>query len=123
VKEDLMASQDTCFIGSKTTVRGQVSGKQDLVVEGRIEGHVGIDSQLTVEENGSVEADVEAEVATLRGEVRGPVTALRSLSVEATARVAGKLKAPSIAIADGARFSGEIEMDVELPAGVTPGNA
>jgi cytoskeletal protein CcmA (bactofilin family) len=123
VKEDLMASQDTCFIGSKTTVRGQVSGKQDLVVEGRIEGHVGIDSQLTVEEGGSVEADVEAAVATLRGEVRGPVTALRSLSVEATARVAGKLKAPSIAIADGARFSGEIEMDVELPAGVTPGNA
>ena len=118
-----MASQDTCFIGSKTTVRGQVSGKQDLVVEGRIEGHVGIDSQLTVEEGGSVEADVEVEVATLRGEVRGPVTALRSLSVEATARVAGKLKAPSIAIADGARFSGEIEMDVELPAGVTPGNA
>lgn len=118
-----MASQDTCFIGSKTTVRGQVSGKQDLVVEGRIEGHVGIDSQLTVEEGGSVEADVEAAVATLRGEVRGPVTALRSLSVEATARVAGKLKAPSVAIADGARFSGEIEMDVELPAGVTPGNA
>ncbi len=118
-----MASEDTCFIGSKTTVRGQVSGKQDLVVEGRIEGHVGLDSQLIVEEGGAVEADVEATVATLRGEVRGPVTALRSLSVEATARVAGRLKAPSIAIADGAHFSGEIEMDVELPAGVTPANA
>ncbi len=118
-----MASEDTCFIGSKTTVRGQVSGKQDLVVEGRIEGHVGLESQLVVEEGGSVEADVEATVATLRGEVRGPVTALRSLTVEASARVAGKLRAPSIAIADGARFSGEIEMDVELPAGVTPGSA
>ncbi len=118
-----MASEDTCFIGSKTTIRGQVSGKQDLVVEGRIEGHVGIDSQLILEEGGSLEADVEATVATLRGEVRGPVTAQRALSVEATARVAGKLSAPSIAIADGARFSGEIEMDVELPAGVTPGNA
>jgi cytoskeletal protein CcmA (bactofilin family) len=118
-----MASEDTCFIGSKTTVRGQVSGKQDVVVEGRVEGHVDLESQLIVEESGSVEADVSAQVATLRGEVRGPVTALRSLSVEATARVAGKLKAPSIAIADGARFSGEIEMDVELPAGVTPGSA
>jgi cytoskeletal protein CcmA (bactofilin family) len=118
-----MASEDTCFIGSKTTVRGQVSGKQDLVVEGRVEGHIGLESHLTVAEGGSVEADVEAEVATLRGEVRGPVTALRSLSVEASARVAGKLKAPTITIEDGARFSGEIEMDVELPAGVTPGNA
>jgi cytoskeletal protein CcmA (bactofilin family) len=118
-----MASEDPCFIGSKTTVRGQVSGKQDLVVEGRIEGHIRLESHLTVEESGTVEADVEATLATLKGEVRGPVVATRSVVLEATARVAGKVKAPSITIADGAHFSGEIEMDVELPAGVEPGNA
>ena len=118
-----MASEDTCFIGNGTTIKGQVSGKQDLVVEGRIEGHIGLESQLTVEESGSVEADIEAAAVTLRGDVHGPVTALRSLTVEASARVAGKLKAPTIVIEDGARFSGEIEMDVELPAGVTLGNA
>lgn len=116
-----MASEDPCFIGSKTTVRGQVSGNQDLVVQGRIEGHVSLDSQLTVEESASIEADVEATVATVRGEVRGPIVAARSMVLEATAKVAGKLKAPSIVIEDGARFSGEIEMDVELPAGVTAG--
>ncbi|HEX7507093.1 MAG TPA: polymer-forming cytoskeletal protein [Polyangia bacterium] len=118
-----MASEDPCFIGSKTTIRGQVSGKQDLVVEGRIEGHIRLESHLTVEESGTVEADVETTLATLKGEVRGPVLATRSVVLEATARVAGKVKAPSITIADGARFSGEIEMDVELPAGVEPGNA
>ena len=116
-----MASEDPCFIGSKTTVRGQVSGKQDLVVQGRIEGHVSLDSQLTVEESATVEADVEATVATVRGEVRGPIVATRSMVLEATAKVAGKLKAPSIVIEDGAHFSGEIEMDVELPADVTAG--
>ncbi len=116
-----MASEDPCFIGSKTTVRGQVSGNQDLVVQGRIEGHVSLDSQLTVEESASIEADVEATVATVRGEVRGPIVAVRSMVLEATAKVAGKLKAPAIVIEDGARFSGEIEMDVELPAGVTAG--
>jgi len=118
-----MASEDPCFIGNKTTVRGQVSGKQDVVVEGRIEGHVSLQSQLTIEESGSVEADVEAAVATLKGEVRGPVVATRSAVLHATARVAGKVKAPSITIEDGARFSGEIDMDVELPAGLAPGNA
>ena len=115
-----MASEDPCFIGSKTTVRGQVSGKQDVVVEGRIEGHVSLQSQLTVEESGTVEADVEAAVATVKGEVRGPVVATRSAVLHATARVAGKVKAPSIVIEEGAHFSGEIEMDVELPAGVAP---
>lgn len=118
-----MASEDPCFIGSKTTVRGQVSGRQDLVVEGRIEGQVRLESQLTVEESASVEADVEAVVATIRGEVKGPIVAGRQATLTATARVAGKVRAPSITIEDGARFSGEIEMDVELPAGVVPGNA
>ncbi len=115
-----MASEDPCFIGSKTQVRGSVSGKQDLVVEGRIEGHVSLDSHLTVEESATVEADVGASVATVRGQVRGPVVATRSILLEATAQVAGKIKAPSIVIEDGAHFSGEIEMDVDLPAGVTP---
>jgi cytoskeletal protein CcmA (bactofilin family) len=118
-----MASEDPCFIGSKTTVRGQISGKQDLVVLGRIEGHISLDSQLTVEESGTIEADVEATVVTLKGEVRGPVTAVRAAVIEASARVAGRIKAPSVTIEDGARFSGEIEMDVELPAGVTARNA
>ena len=117
-----MASEDPCFIGSKTTVRGNVSGKQDLVVEGRIEGHVSLESHLTVEESATVEADVEADVATVRGQVHGPVAATRSIVLEATAKVAGKIKAPSIVIEDGARFSGEVEMDVELPACVVPGN-
>jgi len=118
-----MASEDPCFIGSKTTVRGNVSGKQDLVVEGRIEGHVSLESHLTVEESATVEADVEASVATVRGQMRGPVAATRSIMLEATAKVAGKMRAPSIVIEDGARFSGEIEMDVELPAGVMPANS
>ena len=118
-----MASEDPCFIGSKTTVRGQVSGRQDLVVEGRIEGQVRLESQLTVEESASVEADIEATIATIKGEVRGPIVASREAVLHATARVAGKVSAPSITIEDGAHFSGEIEMDVELPAGGGPGNA
>ena len=118
-----MASEDPCFIGSKTTVRGNVTGKQDLVIEGRLEGHVSLESQLTVEETATVEADVQANVATLRGEVRGPIAATRSMVLEATAKVAGKLRAPSIIIQDGAHFTGEIEMDVELPAGVQSGTS
>lgn len=115
-----MASEDPCIIGSKIIVRGHVSGKQDLVVEGRIEGQVTLESQLTVEESATVEAEVEATTATVRGHVRGPITAERSMLLSSTAKVAGKIKAPSITIEDGAHFSGEIEMDVELPAGMTP---
>lgn len=112
------ANQESCLIGNKITVRGQVSGKQDLVVEGRVEGKVALSSRLFIEEDGAVEADVEATEATIKGELKGEVTASKVATVHAGARVAGTLRAPKVVIEDGAHFSGNIEMDVELPPGV-----
>jgi len=116
-----MASDETCLIGEKITVRGQLSGKQDLVVEGRIEGRVALDSHLTVEPSGLVEADVEATKATIRGEIRGTLQATRQAILEASSRVTGKVSAPQIIIEEGARFSGEIDMEVPLPDGIRAG--
>lgn len=116
-----MADKDPCLIGNKTTVRGQISGKQDLVVEGRIEGRVGIDSKLVVEDAGVVEADVEAIEAAIHGELRGELSATKAAFVFAGARVAGSIRAPRVVIEDGAHFQGTIEMDVELPPGVSAG--
>ena len=118
-----MASEEPCLIASKSVVRGQISGKQDLIVEGRVEGHIGLESHLTIEESGVVEADVGANQVTIKGESRGDVVAARSAVLYATARVAGKIRAPQVVIEDGAKFSGTIEMEVELPAGITAGGA
>jgi cytoskeletal protein CcmA (bactofilin family) len=113
-----MADKEPCLIGSKITIRGQVSGNQDLVVEGRIEGRVSLENRLTVEESGTIEADVEVVDASFKGEVRGDVTASRSAVLHPTARVLGNIRAPRLVIEEGARFSGSVEMEVELPAGV-----
>jgi cytoskeletal protein CcmA (bactofilin family) len=113
-----MAEKEPCLIGSKITIRGQVSGSQDLVVEGRIEGRVSLENRLTVEESGSVEADLEVVDAAFKGEVRGDVVASRSAVLHPTARVVGNIRAPKLVIEDGARFSGSVDMEVELPAGV-----
>jgi cytoskeletal protein CcmA (bactofilin family) len=113
-----MADKEPCLIGSKITIRGQVSGNQDLIVEGRIEGRVSLENRLTVEESGSIEADLEVVDASFKGEVRGDVTASRSAVLHPTARVVGNIRAPRLVIEEGARFSGSVEMDVELPAGV-----
>jgi cytoskeletal protein CcmA (bactofilin family) len=113
-----MAEKEPCLIGSKITIRGQVSGSQDLVVEGRIEGRVALENRLTVEESGSVEADLEVADAAVRGEVRGDMVVSRSAVLHPTARVVGNIRAPRLVIEEGARFSGSVDMDVELPAGV-----
>ena len=118
-----MASDEPCLIASKSAIRGQISGKQDLIVEGRVEGHISLESNLTIEESGSVEADMGVDQVTVKGEARGEVVAARSAVLHATARVAGNIRAPQIIIEDGAKFSGTIEMEVELPASIKAGGA
>jgi cytoskeletal protein CcmA (bactofilin family) len=114
-----MADKEPCFIGSKVTVKGSISGNQDLVVHGRVEGRVALDNRFTVEEDGSVAADIEVTDATVKGELRGDVVASKAATLHNTARMVGSIRAPRLVIEEGARFSGNIEMDVELPPGVT----
>ena len=110
-----MADQ-VCIIGKHITIRGNLSGGEDLVVEGRVEGTVKLSNHLTVEGSGIVEADLEIEDLTVNGQIHGDIQATRSISINAGARVEGNIRAPRIIIEDGARFKGHVEMNVELPA-------
>lgn len=105
------------MIGPKITVRGALSGEEDLVVEGRLEGRVTLVGHLVIAPGGIVEADVEASSVEVRGEVRGDIVAARSITIERGATVAGNVRAPRVMIHDGAHFDGAIEMDVALPDG------
>lgn len=113
-----MADQP-CIIGKNITIRGNLSGGEDLVVEGRVEGTVNLSNHLTVESSGIVEADLDVEDLTVNGTVHGDIRASRSVAINASARVVGNIRAPRIIIEDGARFKGRVEMDVQLPPGVT----
>lgn len=116
-----MAAKEPCHIGSSVTVTGQVSGNQDLVVEGRIEGRVGLDSRLTVQTGGVVEAEIEAVEADIHGAVKGDLLVKKLVTLHSSARVMGNIQAAHVVLAPGAQFTGNIEMDVELPPGVGAG--
>lgn len=116
-----MADKEPCLIGSKIIIRGQVSGSQDLIVEGRIEGRVSLENKLVVQESGTVEADLEVVDAELLGEVRGDLVASRAAVLHPSARVVGNIRAPRIVIEEGAHFVGAIEMEVDLPSEVRTG--
>jgi cytoskeletal protein CcmA (bactofilin family) len=107
-----------CVIGKNIQIRGKLSGAEDLVVEGRIEGTVALKNHLTIEQTGTVDADVEVHDLTVHGEMRGDIQADGVVSVSNAAKVVGNIRAPRIILEDGARFKGSIEMDVELPEGV-----
>lgn len=110
-----------CVLGQQITVRGTLTGEEDLVVEGRIEGSVALAGHLIVAHGGVLEADLDVESIEVHGEVRGDIVASQSITIDKGAQVSGNVRAPRVIIHDGAQFQGAVEMDVELPEGLARG--
>jgi cytoskeletal protein CcmA (bactofilin family) len=105
-------------LGRQITVRGTLTGEEDLIVEGRIEGSVALAGHLIVAQGGVLEADLDVESIEVHGEVRGDIVASQSITIDKGANVSGNVRAPRVIIHDGAQFQGAVEMDVELPEGL-----
>lgn len=96
-------------IGHSARVKGRVHGTDDLWIEGRVEGEVRVDGDLTIEASALVAANVSAAVVTVRGAVKGDVVGREAVRLEEGARVVGDLRAPRIAIAPGALVRGHVQ--------------
>ena len=99
-----------CVIGAKTTVKGEITGDEDVLVEGAVEGQVHITRDLRVAASGSVRANIEANSVIVSGEVLGDCTAAVRVDIQATGRLTGNIRAPKIVIAEGAVFRGNSDM-------------
>jgi cytoskeletal protein CcmA (bactofilin family) len=97
-------------IGAKTSIKGEITGDEDLLVEGRIEGQVRITRDLRVGANGSVKAKVEAQTIVVSGEIVGDCQAAVRVELQASGKLTGNIKAPKIVIAEGAMFRGNSDM-------------
>ena len=104
------AAGTACVIGAKTTVKGEITGDEDVLVEGAVEGQVRISRDLRVAASGSVRANVEANSVIVSGEVLGDCTAAVRVDIQATGRLTGNIRAPKIVIAEGAVFRGNSDM-------------
>ena len=100
------------IIGSSIVIDGEITGEEDLVIQGTVKGRISLKESLYVEESGVVEADIETQNVDISGQVTGNITASDKVELKAQCRVVGDIKAPRILIADGASFKGNVDMDV-----------
>jgi cytoskeletal protein CcmA (bactofilin family) len=104
-------SGERATIGRSITIRGDVSGDEDLTIQGRIEGTVDLKQHtLTIGPEGKVKADVSGRKVMVEGEIHGNLRALEHVILRSTARVQGDLTAPRVVIEDGAVCRGSIDM-------------
>jgi cytoskeletal protein CcmA (bactofilin family) len=98
-------------IGKSVVIKGELSGSEDLTIEGQVEGRIDLkDHLLTIGPNGKIKAEVFAKAVVVLGEVTGNVTASEKVDIRDNGSVDGDIASPRVAIAEGAHFRGSVDM-------------
>ena len=102
---------DTMTIGKSVIIKGELTGSEDLTIEGHVEGTIQLkDHALTIGPNGRIKAQVFAKSVIILGEVAGNVTATDKVDIRDGGSVDGDIISPRVAIAEGAHFRGSVDM-------------
>jgi cytoskeletal protein CcmA (bactofilin family) len=99
------------LIGPTILIKGDLTGEEDLIIDGRVEGRVELRKHnITVGKNGRVKADLYGKVITVEGEVHGNLYGDEQLVLRQSSTVRGNILAPRVVLEDGANFKGSIDM-------------
>jgi cytoskeletal protein CcmA (bactofilin family) len=97
--------------GQSIVIKGEITGNEDLVVSGRVEGSIRLENRvLTLAPGSQVSGDISAGCVLVSGQVDGIIAATQRLEIRSTAQVEGEITAPILVIAEGAHVCAEIEM-------------
>ena len=108
-------------IGKAVKIVGQIYSKEDLFVDGDLEGTVeALEHKLTIGPNGTVHASVKAREVVAQGSVQGNVEATDKIEIRKDAKLIGDIKTARIIIEDGAYFKGSIDIVKPEPAKAPP---
>ncbi len=108
-ESDVKSGQAT--IGKAVKINGQIFSKEDLYIDGDVEGTVELhDNKLTIGPNGRVQATVRAREVVVLGAIQGNVEASDRIDIRKEARLVGDIKTARIVIEDGAYFKGSIDI-------------
>lgn len=112
-------------LSSDVEIKGSVKFTNDLVVDGKIEGEISSDGNLTVGENARIKAEVKTATVIVYGKVHGNLTATDRVELKASAEVVGDIKAKTLAIEAGAIFVGKstVGTPAAAPQGQSPAPA
>ena len=103
-------------IGKSVVIKGELSGSEDLYVDGSVEGKIELrNHSLTIGPNGNVKADISAKSVVIQGKLDGNVNASERVDLRKSAVMAGDVTTARIAIEEGAFLKGKV--DVQREAG------
>jgi len=104
------SSRAAACISQGIRIKGEVTGSEDLFVDGLIDGKLNLtNGSLTIGPNGTVKADVNAREVIVRGRIEGKVTGRDKVQLWSTGQVTGEVLTDRLAIEEGASLKGKVE--------------
>ena len=100
----------TATIGPSMNIKGEIRSREELLVDGEVEGLLESQSLLTVGPNGKVRANIKAREVVIFGSVRGDVEVSEKIAIREQGSLIGNIKSAGISIDDGAYFKGSIDI-------------
>ena len=113
---DSVANRSTAWLGPSLQVKGDLTGTEDLLIDGAVEGMIQLNAhKLTVGMAAKLKADIDARDVVVHGCVQGNVHATGRIEIKKGGSVIGDLRTAQVLIDDGADFKGSIEIDKNAP--------
>ena len=98
-------------IGKSVVIKGELSGSEDLYVDGQVEGSIALKgNSLTVGPNGQVKGSVDAKLVAVQGKLDGNIQASDRVDLRKSAIVTGDISAQRISIEEGAFLKGKVDI-------------
>ena len=114
-------SRSGATIGKSVKVVGQIFSKEDLYVDGAVEGTLeALENRLTIGPHGAVQAAIKAREVLVLGTIQGNVEATERIEIRKDAKLMGDIRTARIIIEDGAYFKGSIDIIRPEPAKIAP---
>jgi len=111
-KSEIQTEVQETIIGSGVKVKGEISGKDDLIVHGQVEGIIDFKKgQVIVSKTGNVNADVYGKIITIEGDVKGSLFGKEKIVLQPSGVVRGNMTAPRVKVEDGAKFKGNVDTE------------
>jgi len=105
------AGQVVMDLGKSVMIKGELSASEDMTIYGQMEGSVTLlDHTLTIGPHANIKAAISAKAVVIVGKVTGNVTAKETIDIRATGSVTGDIDSTRLAVADGARLHGHVQM-------------
>jgi cytoskeletal protein CcmA (bactofilin family) len=115
-------AEGSTIIGKAITIRGELSGKEDVYLDGLVEGTISLpESQLTVGQSARVQADVSVRDVVIHGTVEGNIRATGRIELRESGSVRGDIVAGRLSIEENATIKGRVELAEIAGAGQAGG--